>query len=154
MAETSCRRLVQVHARDHQAIGDRHCLRVDIGAADHSDFGCSAPQRVAACRPQRSMSVGATRPGAAKFGSRLATMLVRPTSGLASERQVCAHHHRLAHCDRAEVLHVRFEPPRQPTALPDHPVVGDGSDQDGAIERSARLTRSAPLFSLTPPPAL
>ena len=42
------------------------------------------------------------------------------------------HHHRLAPGERAEMLQIGFEPPRQSAGAADHPVVGHRDDEDEA----------------------
>ena len=77
-----------MHCGDLEAVGERHRLREDLGAADHHDLVGSAPQRVAAGGVERGVETAAqrSRPARRSVGSRLTTMLVRPGSGLPIER--------------------------------------------------------------------
>ena len=148
---------LQLDAGDHQAIGVRDGLRIDIGAAHHADLIDAAAQRIAARRIERGGDARSSpaHPGSSTSGSRRHHDIGAAWQRPARERLVglAAHHHRLAPGDVAEVPHLGLEPPRQFAALPDHAVLGDGDDQDDARPLRSTQQRDCAV-PLTPPPRL
>jgi len=141
---------VLVNVRDAELRRERHGLAIDFGAAGNDDGVCVAPQGVAARRRQRGIE--ARRHHDARRGK--VTVAADHDGGATVERLadrqigLAPHHHRLAHGQRAEMLHVRFEPPRQRIAAADDAVLGDGCDEYNLLHDRQRNEPYAAKFAL------
>lgn len=130
-----------VHFRDRKPCRQGQDLRIDVGAAGDEDGVGIPPQCVAARHRQSGFE--ARRDHQSRCGK--SAIAAHDDGGAAFERPadrgigLAPDHHRLAHGQRAEMHHVRFEPPRQAIAAADDAVLGYGGEKDDLWINQNRL---------------